>query len=96
MFLIVSQWEAKPGKEADFERVRVKTAAAFRKQPGVEMVHSFKSGKKLIAIHGYKDEATYRKLVDDPQGTFAKISAEHGIDEFGTWISSERGEATEY
>jgi heme-degrading monooxygenase HmoA len=91
MFMVVSYWEPLPGKEAEFEKTGPKVAAILRKQPGVVMVEGFKSGKKLVSVHAYKDEATYRAVVDNPNGPFAKAAKQYALEEIGRWLSSERG-----
>ena len=96
MYLVVSHWEALPGKEAEFEETGKKVAALLRRQPGVVLLEMFQSGDKYISVHGYQDEATYQKLVNDPNGTFAQAMAAHPVEELGRWISSERGETVDY
>jgi quinol monooxygenase YgiN len=92
MFLVVSEWKAKPGKEAEFERAGKQAATRLRKQPGVLLLEIFRSGDRHVSVHGYQDEATYRKLIDDPQGAFARSQEELGIEKVGEWIGSQRGE----
>jgi len=93
MYLVVSEWEAKPGKEAEFEQAGEAVAARLQEQPGVVLFERFKSGDRYISIHGYEDEATYRKLIDDPGGVFTQAATEQRLEEFGSWVRSERGKA---
>ena len=92
MYLVVSYWEPVPGREAEFDRVGPQVGALLRQQPGVVMMEVFKSGGKHVAVHGYQDEATYHAIVENPDGVFARAVAETHIEEFGRWLSSERGE----
>lgn len=92
MYLVISQWEALPGQEAQFDKLGRKVGAVLRKQPGVVLLETIKVGKRHISVHGYRDEATYHALVDDPKGAFAKALASLNVDKVGRWISSERGE----
>jgi len=64
----------------------------MRQVEGVKMIESFKSGDQIVAVHGYTDADTYRRIVDDEHGPFATIASEVGIEDAGQWLSSERGE----
>jgi heme-degrading monooxygenase HmoA len=92
MYMVVSYWEAFPGKEADFEASSPDVTAILRRQPGVCLIESFKSDGKYVAVHAYEDEASYRAIVYNPNGAFARALQERGTETFGRWISSERGE----
>jgi hypothetical protein len=70
----------------------MEVAKELRNQSGVQMLEMFRSGNKRIAVHGYKDEATYQSLVSDPNGPFARAQAKHNVEEYGRWLYSERGE----
>ena len=70
MYLVISEWEAHPGKDSEFEASGRAVRPVLLRQPGVVMVESFKSGSKLIVVHGYKDEAAYKAIVHDPDGEF--------------------------
>ncbi len=92
MYLVVSYWEAVPGREADFDRLGPQVGAVLRQQPGVMLVEVFKSGGKHVAVHGYQDEATYHAIVDNPDGAFVRAVTETHIEEAGRWLGSESGE----
>ena len=96
MYIVVSYWESLPGREEEFNKIGRKMGALMRRQPGVTLLETFKSGNKYVMVHGYKDEPTYRALVQDPKGFFARAAAEHKIDEIARWLSSERGEPLSY
>ena len=96
MYIVVSEWETFPGKEADFDRIGREVARILRRQPGVEMLEIFNSGAKKMSVHGYKDEATYRALVQDPNGLFARTVAEYKLEETARWVRSESGETIDF
>ena len=48
-----------------------------------------------VSVVGYDDEASYKSVVDDPNGAFMNSVRESGIEEFGVWVGSERGVAIE-
>jgi len=92
MYLVVSTWEALPGREAEFDRIGTTVASILRQQPGVLVVEAIKNGNQHVAVHGYHDQATYEAVVNDPNGAFAKAAAEYRIEENARWIGSVRGE----
>ncbi|HLJ56327.1 MAG TPA: antibiotic biosynthesis monooxygenase [Chthonomonadaceae bacterium] len=96
MYIVVSEWEVLPGKEEEFHRVAGAIGQILRTQPGVVMVEAFDSGGKKMAVHGYKDEATYRALVQDPNGVFARAVEESGLEKIARWVRSERGETIDF
>ena len=55
MYLVVSYWEPLPGREAEFEKNGPKVGAMLRQQPGVVFVEGFKSGKRVVSVHAYRD-----------------------------------------
>ena len=92
MYLVISHWEPLPGKEADFERMGPKVREVLRSHPGVEFVEAIKSEGRYCAVHGYKDEAAYHAVVDDPNGPFSKALADFQLEEYAKWVGSDRGE----
>ena len=92
MYLVVSRWEALPGRAEDFERVGPDVRAVLRAQPGTVLVESFPNDGQYVVVHGYQDEAAYHAVVDDPNGPFCQALARHKLEEMGRWVSSERGE----
>jgi len=93
MYIVVSHWRPKPGQDAEFVARSTKMGGQLKSEPGVVFLEEFKSGDKYVAVHAYQDEATYKKLVDDPNGPFMKLMAESDFEKVGEWLSSERGEA---
>jgi len=93
MYIVVSHWRPKPGQETEFETLGKKMGEELKSQPGVKFLETFKAGDQYVAVHAYQDEATYKKLVDDPNGPFMKLMAESDFEKVGEWLSSERGEA---
>lgn len=93
MYMVVSKWEALPGHENDWRQQADATRQKLLAIPGVEFSHRFvnEQGQVVVAM-AYTDEATYRRLVDDPNGAVAKAMAESNIESYARWISSERGE----
>jgi hypothetical protein len=92
MYLVISTWEALPGKEAEFDQAGPAVASVLRREPGVLFVEAIKNGNQHIAVHGYHDEATYHAIIDNPNGQFAKAIAAKNVESVAKWISSERGE----
>lgn len=95
MYMVVSFWEANPGMEEQFENESRPMRDMLSSQPGVVMVHGFKSDGKYVAIHGYEDEAAYRRIIQDENGPFNKALREHRIEDYARWVGSERGETTD-
>src|SRR5512141_2776226 len=94
MYLVVSEWEPMPGKEEQFKQAGMATGARLRDEPGVEFMHAFQNDDgKVVTVVGYSDEATYRRLIDDPNGVFAREHERNRVEEYGRWLGSKRGEA---
>lgn len=93
MYIVISRWEAVPGRQEDFDRIGPQVGAILRQQPGVRMVEVFKSGGQHVAVHTYDDEAAYRRIVHDPAGAFAKAVESFGLENVARWISTESGES---
>jgi hypothetical protein len=91
MYLVVSRWEALPGKEAEFEQRGISMRDLLRKQPGVKLVEAFGSNGTRVVVHGYEDEATYDRVISDPNGPFVAASNETGIETVARWLGSEKG-----
>lgn len=92
MYLVVSYWEPVAGREAEFDRIGPEVARLLRSQPGVEIVQVFKSDGKHVAVHGYRDEATYHAIIDDPVGPFARAVNDLRMEDVARWLGSEKGE----
>lgn len=92
MYLVVSKWEILPGKESAFEEAGKQMMGAIRSWPGVRFAESIRATDGSIAVIGYEDEATYRRLVLDPGSPFDQCAADLKLEESGRWVWSERGE----
>jgi hypothetical protein len=95
MYLVVSVWEALPEKAEQFEAASAPVRDLLRQQPGVVMVEAFKSGDHYVAVHGYADEAAYHRTVTYADGPFVKLIEEKRLEDYGRWVSSEKGQTIE-
>lgn len=92
MFMVISQWKPKPGKEAEFESISSSMRSLLRSTPGVSFIEGIEGPDCFYAVHAYDDEAAYNRIVQDPSGPFANAAAEHKIDEVADWLGSVKGE----
>ena len=92
MYLVVSRWEPIAGHEQQFDEIGKVMRKTLAAQPGVELVEAFDSNGQKVVVHGYRDEAAYKAVIDDPNGPFIKAAQENRLEEHARWISSERGE----
>lgn len=92
MYMVVSRWEMMPGKEEEFERIGKAMRGVLRAQPGVSSVYGIREGSDVVAVVCYDDEATYQRIVKDPNGPFETAARQHGIENAARWVSSNRGE----
>ncbi|HET6645188.1 MAG TPA: hypothetical protein VFG65_06795 [Fimbriimonadales bacterium] len=95
MYMVVSRWKALPGHEEEFEQVGRNTRDKLTGIQGIEFMKAFDAGDHKVVIHGYTDEPTYRKLVDDPNGAIAQAMKDTNIESVGEWMGSDRGESIE-
>lgn len=92
MYMVISRWRPKPGREADFETVAHRMRDMMRGVPGVTFMNGIKGSDCHYAVHVYEDEATYNRIVQDPNGPFHKGAKENGIEDIAEWIGSEKGD----
>jgi hypothetical protein len=92
MYMVVSRWEALPGQEENFIREGSQVAAELRRTPGVLMVEIIESNGQYVSVHGYEDEATYQRVVQDPNGPYEREHSARKVESYGRWLGSERGE----
>jgi hypothetical protein len=92
MYMVVSKWQALPSQEDEFESRGRSVRQMLRAQPGVVMLETFRSEDGAIAVVGYENEETYRRIVDDPNGPFAKAIQDQELESVSHWLWSERGE----
>lgn len=95
MYMVVSRWEILPGKEAEFEKIGKSMRGMLRAQPGVHSVSGLRNGNNVVAVVNYADEATYNRIVQDPNGPFESAARDHDMESVGKWVGSERGEVIE-
>lgn len=94
MYTVVSRWDIKPGKYDEFEKAGRKMRAILKSWPEVSDARGIRIGPEAaLAIVDYKSEADYQRLIQDPNGPFEKAAKEQNIENIGTWVWSERGEA---
>lgn len=93
MFVVASKWESLPGRFDEFEVAGRKMMALIRSWPEIEFFHNVRVGpESVLAIIGYRSQADYDRLINDPNGPFARAAAETNIDAVSNWLWSERGE----
>lgn len=92
MFVVVSKWEFDPMEEDATLATAGKMMEAVSQWDGVEEAYNVRTGPgHVLAVIKYADEATYNRLINDPDNPFDKLAAEHGMDAGATWLWSERG-----
>ena len=91
MYLVISQWKAKPGRDQEFEAIGHRMRDLMRQTPGVTFVEAIQGPDSIYAVHGYEDEAAYNRIVQDPNGPFAQAASEHGIEDVADWLNSVKG-----
>lgn len=92
MYIVVSRWEALPGRETEWRSVSQTIGASLRAVRGVEVLHRFENEEgQLVVVMGYPDEATHHALVNDLNGMVARVMADADIESVARWVSSERG-----
>ena len=96
MYMVVSKWEIIPGKEDVVEREGRQMREYLRSLDGVEFVETFRAEDGSgIAVLGYRDEDTYRRIIQDPEGPFEKRARELRLEDNMRWVWSERGETVD-
>lgn len=96
MYIVVSKWEALPGREAEWHATSQAIGLKLRAVPGVVALHRFENeAGQLVVVMGYADEATYRALVDEEGGGVHQVMSEANIESVARWVSSERGRSVD-
>lgn len=94
MYIVVSAWEIVQGKGAEAQGLGREMRSRLRAVPGVELIEHFASSdNEFMVIVAYRDEPTYHKIIDDPDGVFQKGLAELDLESVMRWKQSWRGEA---
>lgn len=93
MYMVISQWEVHPGHEQQMRDSGARMREFLRSQPGVEFCDAFRAEDgRIYVMHGYADEATYHRIIDDPNGGFQQRLKAEGTESHARWVSSVRGE----
>ncbi len=93
MFGVVARWEFDPKNEAELVSVSEVLMKDLRSWPGVVSAIDIKVAPgAILSVITYQDEATYKALIQDPNGPFEKAAKEHDIERIARWVWSERGE----
>jgi hypothetical protein len=93
MYMVVSRWEYLPGMKEEFERRGPAVRETIRSQPGVKFAEGFRTEDDgIFAVIAYNSKGDYDRIVNDPDGPFAKALAESKLEDCARWVSSERGE----
>lgn len=96
MYIVVSKWEIPSERREQFENYGGQMREFLRGLPGVEFAHSIRTEDgNGLAVIAYRDEQTYRRLIQDPNGPFETKARELGIEQHGRWLWSERGETVD-
>jgi quinol monooxygenase YgiN len=96
MYIVISKWEPLPGQREEFLDRSRKVRESLRRESGIVLFeHFFNEDGQAVAVVGYKDEETYHRIAEDPQGAFAQALVEHGLEDCARWVSSERGVSTD-
>lgn len=95
MYYVASLWRAKPGCLAEAERRGKVCGDVLGRQEGVTSMLEFpvEGTEQVMAVVGYRDKATYERLVKDPNGAFMRAIVEQKMEDVATWEQSWRGEA---
>lgn len=96
MYVVISKWEFDPSKESEVRERANKMRTLLRSWPEVEFSYNVKAGDNYaLVVIGYSDKAAYERLIQDPEGPFEKAAKEAAIEQYATWVWSERGEQEE-
>lgn len=95
MFMVVSKWQPKPGKEQEFMEKGRAARNEMRQVPGVSLVASFMGENGPIAVIGYDSKEAYDRIVNTPGGPFEQIAQKHDLASTADWVWSERGDCLE-
>lgn len=97
MYLVVSKWEASADMQEAFRTGAGRSMREWlRARPEVELVHEFESEDgNAVAVVGYTDEASYRKLILEDNSPFEQQAKSLNLADMGRWMWSERGEVVD-
>jgi hypothetical protein len=93
MYMVISRWRPNPGSEDEMLKRAIGPRETLRAQPGVLFVYAMLHGDEVFVCHGYSNETMYKKVVEDPEGAFARSLAQSGLEQVCEWVESWRGES---
>lgn len=93
MYLVISRWRPVAGREEDFDRISRAMREILRSQPGVTFLEAIEGPDCFYAVHGYESEEAYRRIIEDPHGTYLRAASEHMLEEVAEWLGSIKGNA---
>lgn len=91
MYLVISRWRPREGREDEFERVSRILRDTLRRQPGVIFLEAIEGPNCFYAVHGYESEETYRHIIEDPHGPFCRAANEQMLEDVAEWLGSVKG-----
>lgn len=93
MYAVVSRWDTNSGDVASWQDRAAKLMDTIRSWDGVENAFNVQiAPNSVLAVITYRDQPTYDRLINDPNGPFAQAAEQFGLEKEATWIWSERGE----
>lgn len=95
MYMVISQWKAKSPDLESTIRGGSAPRQFLRSQPGCKLCEVIFDGDTAHVVHAYESEADYDRIVNDPDGGFAKALKESGIENHAEWVGSVRGNTIE-
>ena len=79
--MVISKWEFDVSREAEVRESARIMDDAMGMWPEIEFSYTVRAGEDyVIVVMGYRDEASYQRLIRDPSGPFEKAAAESGIE----------------
>lgn len=96
MYVVVSKWRLMSPTDDPSQGPGKVMRSWLREQDGVDHVNTIRTDDGgILAIVGYRDESTHRRLIGGPDSPFERKAKELGMDSFGEWLWSERGETVD-
>jgi hypothetical protein len=92
MYIVVAEWEPRPGRESEFKETGRRLTEILRRQPGVLFCEDFSDGAKAYNVTGYESEERYKEILEG-DGEFSRAFNETDFENVGRWVRSMRGEA---
>lgn len=91
--MVISKWDYDKAQEDQVREAGHKMMSTIRSWEGVEFAYNVRTAESsFCSVIAYRDEDTYQRLINDPEGPFVKAAAEHEIEKNAHWNWSERGE----